>query len=216
MHKKTVLLFEKMSASIFKSQEGSSQTIRRSSSKRFQDLQWTHDTNTRHRSEMNMIAERAVRRVREGTATAMVQSGLHGGGTVRRNFVATGGTRTTKWPMERQHTRMYVVYSVTDVWTRSEQTSAANPSLQKDESRPHPFGKKQILHGILMGLCLVRRGGWSGDLVIADCEDLENLSASEIVRSERFKHQDVAQERTLSFPCADGSLRLFNPPRPHR
>ena len=100
------MLFEKRSASIFKSQEGSSQTIRRSSSKRFQDLQWTHDTNTRHRSEMNMIAERAVRRVREGTATAMVQSGLHGGGTVRRNFVATGGTRMTKWPMERQHTRM--------------------------------------------------------------------------------------------------------------
>ena len=32
-----------------------------------QDLQWTHDTNTRHRSESIGIAERAVRRVKEGT-----------------------------------------------------------------------------------------------------------------------------------------------------
>ena len=134
------ILFEKMSAFISKSQEGSSQTNRRSSSKRFRTY---NGPMTRHRSEMNMIAERAVRRVREGTATAMVQSGLHGGGTVRRNVVATGRTRTTKWPMERQHTRMYVVYSVTDFWTRSEQTSAANPSLQKDESRLHPFGKNR-------------------------------------------------------------------------
>ena len=68
-------------------------------------------------------------------------------------LVATGGTCTTKWPMERQHTRMYVVYSVTDFWTRSEQTSAANPSLQKDESRLHPFGKNRYF-GILIGLCL--------------------------------------------------------------
>ena len=44
--------------------------------KAFQDLQWTHDTQTPHCSETNVIAERAVRRVREGTTTATVQSGL--------------------------------------------------------------------------------------------------------------------------------------------
>ena len=42
-----------------------------------QDLQqWANDTNTPHRSETNGIPERAVRRVKEGTATAMIQSGL--------------------------------------------------------------------------------------------------------------------------------------------
>ena len=40
-----------------------------------QDLQWTYDTKTLHRSDTNGIAERAVRRVKEVTATAMVQSG---------------------------------------------------------------------------------------------------------------------------------------------
>ena len=48
-----------------KSQEGSPQTSQISSSK-CQDLQWTHDTDTPHRSETNGIAERAVRRVKDG------------------------------------------------------------------------------------------------------------------------------------------------------
>ena len=32
-----------------------------------QELQWNHDTSTAHRSETNGVAERAVRRVNEGT-----------------------------------------------------------------------------------------------------------------------------------------------------
>ena len=41
-----------------------------------QDLQWKHDTSTPHRSETKGVAEGAVRRVKEGTAIALVQSGL--------------------------------------------------------------------------------------------------------------------------------------------
>ena len=41
-----------------------------------QEQQWMHDTNTPHRSESHGIAERVVRPVSEGTATAMVQSGF--------------------------------------------------------------------------------------------------------------------------------------------
>ena len=41
-----------------------------------QDLRWTHDTNTSHISEINGIAEKAVRRVEEETARAMVNRGL--------------------------------------------------------------------------------------------------------------------------------------------
>ena len=57
--------------------------------------------------------------------------------------------------------------------------------------------------------CLLRAGGrWSSDLLIEDCEDLQNLSASDI-HFLRFKHQEVAQEGKLLLPCADGSLKLF-------
>ena len=41
-----------------------------------EDLSWNHCTSTPHRSETNAIAERAVRRVKEGTSGVLLQSGL--------------------------------------------------------------------------------------------------------------------------------------------
>ena len=41
-----------------------------------EDLSWNHCTSTPHRSETNGIAERAVRRVTEGTSAVLLQSGL--------------------------------------------------------------------------------------------------------------------------------------------
>ena len=41
-----------------------------------EDLSWNHCTSTPHRSETNGFAERAVRRVKEGTSAVLLQSGL--------------------------------------------------------------------------------------------------------------------------------------------
>ena len=41
-----------------------------------EDRSWNHCTSTPHRSETNGIAERAVRRVKEGTSAVLLQSGL--------------------------------------------------------------------------------------------------------------------------------------------
>ena len=41
-----------------------------------EDLSWNYCTSTPHRSETNGIAERAVRRVKEGTSAVLLQSGL--------------------------------------------------------------------------------------------------------------------------------------------
>ena len=41
-----------------------------------EDLSWNHPTSTLHRSETNGIAERAVRRVKEGTSAVLLRSGL--------------------------------------------------------------------------------------------------------------------------------------------
>ena len=40
------------------------------------DLSWNHCTSTPHRSETHGIAERAVRRVKEGTSAVFLQSGM--------------------------------------------------------------------------------------------------------------------------------------------
>ena len=42
-----------------------------------EDFSWNHCTSTPHRSETNGIAARAVRRVKEGTSAALLQSGLN-------------------------------------------------------------------------------------------------------------------------------------------
>ena len=42
-----------------------------------EDLSWNHCTFTPHRSETTGIAERAVRRVKEGTSAVLLQSGLN-------------------------------------------------------------------------------------------------------------------------------------------
>ena len=47
------------------------------SGKACEDLSWNHCTSTPHRSETNGIAERAVRRVKEGTFAVLLQSGLN-------------------------------------------------------------------------------------------------------------------------------------------
>ena len=44
--------------------------------KAFEDLSWNQCTSTPHRSETNGIAERAVRRMSEGTPVVLLQSGL--------------------------------------------------------------------------------------------------------------------------------------------
>ena len=41
-----------------------------------EDLSWNHCTSTPHRSETNGVAERAVRRIIEGTSAVLLQSGL--------------------------------------------------------------------------------------------------------------------------------------------
>ena len=41
-----------------------------------EDLSWNHCTSTPHRLETNGIAERAVRRIKEGTSAVLLQSGL--------------------------------------------------------------------------------------------------------------------------------------------
>ena len=44
--------------------------------KSFEELSWNHRTSTPHRSETHGIAERAIRRVKEGTSAVLLQSGL--------------------------------------------------------------------------------------------------------------------------------------------
>ena len=71
------------------------------------------------------------------------------------------------------------------------------PISSKDVARLHQCGK-EMLPGIRLGYVSRARRGWSGDLLTADCEDPENLTASDS-DVKRFEHWEVAPEGKLLF-----------------
>ena len=127
-----------------------------------EDLSWNHCTSTPHRSETNGIAERAVRRVKEGTSAVLLQSGLN-----------------ESWWTDSMECYTYlrnVTYLLSDGKTPYERRFGQpfkgpiipfgslveyHPITAKDQSRIHQFGKK-VLPGLFLGYALYAGGIWKG------------------------------------------------------
>ena len=97
-----------------------------------EDLSWNHCTSTPHRPETNGIAERAVRRVKEGTSAVLLQSGLDKEWWADsmvcycylrniQDLLSDGKT-----PYERRFGMLFK-----DQWYRLEQWSNITPSLRR-------------------------------------------------------------------------------------
>ena len=66
-----------------------------------------------------------------------------------------------------------------------------------------------MLPGIFIGNALISGGCWTGDVLIADWQDIENNVASK-VHVNQFKSKEVGIKKlqeAFTFPCAEGSLR---------
>ena len=133
-----------------------------------EDLSWNHCTSTPHRSETNVIAERAVRRVKEGTSAVLLRPSL-GGGRNPWNSCLMG-----RHPYERRFgmpfNRPVIPFGAMVEY---------HPISAKDLSRLHQFGPK-VLPGVFLGSALNAVRIWKGDIPVADIEDLEQMDASEI------------------------------------
>ena len=173
-----------------------------------EDLSWNYCTSTPHRSETNSIAERAVRRVKEGTSAVLLQSGLNESWwadsmekyTYLRNV--TDLLSDGKTPYERrlgQPCKGPIIPFGSLV--------EYHPFTAKDQSRIHKFGKK-VLPGLFLGYALYAGGIWKGDVLIADLEELETMDASEIY-SKRLNAKEVIfpQKGEFVFPIADGRIK---------
>ena len=174
-----------------------------------EDLSWNHCTSTPHRSETNGIAERAVRRVKEGTSAVLLQSGLNENWwadsmecyTYLRNV--TDLLSDGKTPYERRFGQPFKgpiipFGSLFEYYAIS----------AKDQSRIHQFGKK-VLPGLFLGYVLYAGGIWKGDVLVADLEELETMDASEIY-SKRLNAKEVIfseDEGEFIFPIADGRIK---------
>ena len=124
-----------------------------------QDSQWNHDRSTPDHSETDGVAERAVRRVKEGTSVALVQRGLPKEWWYRtmechchlRNVhdkMADGKTA-----FEKRYGQNFDAPSIT-FGTLVEYI----PISAKDKSRVRQFGKK-TLRGTFLGCVLRTEGG---------------------------------------------------------
>ena len=174
------------------------------------DLSWNHCTSTPHRSETNGIAERAVRRVKEGTSAVLLQSGLN-----------------ESWWADSMECYTYL-RNVTDLLSDGKTPYGRlfgqpfngpiipfgslveyHPITAKDQSRIHQFGKK-VLPGLLLGYALYAVRIWKGDVLIADLEELETMDASEIY-SKRLNAKEVIfpKQGEFLFPIADGRIKTF-------
>ena len=111
-----------------------------------EDLSWNHCTSTPHRSETNGIAERAVRRVKEGTSAVLLQSGLN-----------------ESWWADSMECHTYL-RNVTDLLSDGKTPFEGpvipfgslveyHPITAKDQSRIHQFGKK-VFPGLFLGCAL--------------------------------------------------------------
>ena len=165
-----------------------------------EDLSWNHCTSTPYRSETNGIAERAVRRVKEGTSAVLLQSGLNESWwadsmecyTYLRNvtdFLSDGKT-----PYERRFGKPFGG-PVIPFGSLVEY----HPITAKDQSRIHQFGKK-VLPGLFLGYALYAGGIWKGDVLIADLEELETMGRiGNLLEKTQCERGDISQRRRIYF-----------------
>ena len=169
-----------------------------------EDLSWNHRTSTPHRSETNGIAERAVRRVKEGTSAVLLQSGLDENWwadstecyTYLRNIqdLLSDG----KTPYERRFGKPF--------------KGPIIPFGSLVEYYPisaKEFGKK-VLPGLFLGYALYAGGIWKGDILVANIEELETMDASKIY-SKRLNAKEVIfpkENGNFIFTAADGRIKL--------
>ena len=122
-----------------------------------EDLSWNHCTSTPHRSETNVIAERAVRRVKDGTSAVLLHSGLNENWwadsmechTYLRNV--TDLLSDGKTPYERRFGQPFRG-PIIPFGSLVEY----HPITAKDQSRIHQCGKK-VLPGLFLGYAFYAR-----------------------------------------------------------
>ena len=125
-------------------------------------ISWNHCTSTPHRSETNGIAERAVRRVKEGTSVVLLQSGLdeHWWSDSMERYTylrnVTDLLSDGKTPYERRFGDTFKG-PIIPFGSLVEYC----PISAKDQSRIHQFGKK-VLRGLFLGYALYAGGHMEG------------------------------------------------------
>ena len=172
-----------------------------------EELSCNHCTSTPHRSETNGIAERAVRREKEGTSAVLLQSGLDEnwwadsmeGYTYLRNVTNLFSDGKTQYERRfgQPFTGPIIPFGAMVEY---------HPISVKDLSRLHQFGQKSYQAYSLTTRCTLEESG-KGDIIVAYIEELEQMDASEIY-TKRLNAKEVLTPMSgedFIFPIAHGT-----------
>ncbi|MDP7647377.1 MAG: DNA (cytosine-5-)-methyltransferase, partial [Candidatus Woesearchaeota archaeon] len=178
--------------------------------KALDELGFSHDTSTPHRPETNGIAESAVKKVKEGTACSITQSGFTEDWWVYAMncfcFLRCIIDKLAKGGRTAYYLRFGIDFQGTAIPFGAE--IRYYPITQKDKARLHGMGERR-LQGIFVGYVQHAGGGWSGDLEIVDWEELDEATHISQVYVKRFKAKEVEPvmyDGEFHFPLAEGDL----------
>ena len=167
----------------------------------------TTDSRCEHSSSTGFqIAERAVRRVKEGPAKATVQSGLP--------EECCDCTLECHCVLRNVHDKL-----VEGKRQQAEQTLnglllrvRSKRQLQTDLIRRRVSTasfRNKIPLGVHTGRVSRAGGGRLGDLLIATAGDLGKPVSLRKMNVQRSNHEEISQEGNPSFSCADGSFKVY-------
>ena len=178
--------------------------------KALDEYEISHDTSTPHRPQTNGVAERAVRRVKEGTSCALTQSGWNEEWWAEamacycflRNVhdIQSEGKTPFSLRFGEDFTGPIIPFGAEVTY---------KPITDKDKERLHKYGRKE-LNGIFVGYAQHAGGGWTGDLLLVDSEEIEDAESVSDIYIKRFKAQEVNPTKiadNFRFPLAQGDLR---------
>ena len=166
-----------------------------------EELSWNHCTSTPHRSETHGIAERAVRRVQEGTSAVLLPSGLD-----------------NEWWADSMKCYCYLrdfLDLLSDGKTPYERRFGMpfdGPVIPCNGRISPCFCERPIEITSIWSKNLARNIPWifwKGDFLVADFEELEQMDASEI-HARRLNAKEVLKPMkgdTCKFPVAGETVK---------
>ena len=137
------------------------------------------------------------------------QDWMKKGGPILWNAFATSDMSKTPWQMQKTpHGRRFGEPFRRPIISFGAM-SEYHPISTRDLSRLHHFGKNVSLPGFFLGYELIA-GGWKGDTLIEDLDDLEKMDASAIYLR-RIKAKEISDQTRgdeFIFLVADGTAKL--------
>jgi len=174
------------------------------------EMMISHDTCTPHRPSTNGMAERSVRRVKEGTSATLVQSGWdeHWWAEAMKCYCFLRNTVDMLPDGKTAYEKLYgTIFGGPIIAFGAELTYY--PITEKDQKKTHKFGSK-VLSGIFVGYSQQAGGAWTGDLLVADWQQVADAELFSDISIKRFKADEIIVmnfEGQNQFPLAKGDLK---------